>query len=255
MSIDLWAERNKAAEFWLMRRILTLIGLFLLICVAMPVVRCLFELASRGCRPMQFIQFLAVLAFVIWMMRAQSPFAFLCLFGLSLLADLGFFLAPHSRWGSSWPYAAATIVLTTAIVCGFLYMWYRRFACLADSKPPRDLVKEIGEMAKETMKGDPYRQQNIIELAANTKYRLLALNHSNVWKVGLFGDEMLIVANLGWDVRLARREDVKLQDRGNVLLDTDRKVTILVGDRKWNGRVKAEQYARLHDWLEQATVV
>lgn len=239
--IDQLTERRDAAEFWLMRRSLMLMGVWLLAGEAVSVIQRLVlphdpkitaVLVSLAC---------VYFALGLWMLKAPSPSQFLAVGCLVLAGVPSFLCSPGSKvmWKESWPTAQICCVFIALVVCTFLYCRYQRFARFAGFEPPRAVVDDMAALIKRTMRGD---SGDAGERARLWMYRNYA------WKIGCFGDEMLMVADYGWDLCYAQRDDVRLLDRGKVIIGSDRKVLIEVGRRKWKGRIDAAQYERLANW-------
>lgn len=241
--IDQQAERKNAAEFWLMRRTLMLIGIWLIACALMSFITRFVPLHNPKNTVAYMILGCMMLALGVWMIKAPSPSAFLALCFIFVLGDVWAVFAPDARWGSAWPIVVIWSIIVTILACLFFYRRYQRCARFKDMQPPRALVVEMGNLIKRTMRGEP---------GEGAEYAQLKVSHNHIWKIGCFTGEMLMVGDFGWDLCYERRDEVCLRDLGKVLIGTDRKIVLEMGRRKWKGRIDAAQYERLENWTRVA---
>ncbi len=242
--MDQWTERKNASEFWLMRRILTMVAMWLGACSLVSLAGYAVVPHALTRMPGQPAMVLIAIALAVWLWRAPSPSGFLALCGAFVVGIACFLFSMPQRSGGDRLFFLIWGVALTVMACGYLYLRYRRFAPLANVETRRELIEEVGALIKQTMAGKQSPDASVF---------VIRVSQRRAYKIGLFADELLLVDDIGWDLCLARREDVQFQDRHRVLLGTDHRVTIQIGNRKWKGRMSAGQSERLQNWLEQPT--
>lgn len=237
--IDQQTERKNAAEFWLMRRVVMIIGVYIGAGVVISIISTLTRSHAPSHHPVHFPFTLVNIALALWMIKRPSPPAFLALAAWLVVSAVVFV---HT-WPTKLAYAQTMVItnvtIQTGLMCLALYLGYRRFARIRDAQPSRALVDEVGALIKRAMHGE----------SGEGPTALLRLSLGRQWNLGCFGDEMIMVAYYGMNVHLAQREEIQLHDMGKVPIGTDHKVTIEIGTHRWKGCMDAAQWDRLVNWV------
>jgi len=170
----------------------------------------------------------------IWLIRSPKP--------RGMIVD-GIALCILGIWNI---FVAITGEVGGLVVLGFFQIiWgiqsfrrYRRFSGMSSQKPSKESLRQVDDVVKSVTKAKPSESENIIELQMGNKS----------WKGELAKDVGIFVDRAGDEVVFARRGEVGFTTRGEVTPGKPRNISILIGDRAFDGKISPESMERYESW-------
>ncbi len=243
MVIDPITDRNRAAEYCLMRRLLRPGSIFSIIfgCIAIA----LGGLAMADSPAGAWLLLIGVVLFVqgIWILRAPSPTLLLVesgVFALLAVSNVYSLMIEPDKFENN---AHWFVIVALQVWWSYdFYKKYQRFAPLKAYEPVLPLCQELTACVNRVMRGNPAKDAAVVVLTT----------FKGKWKIGLLGDELLMMPTTGADLLIATRGDVRISSEGKVAMSKDVKVTLGVRGREWKGQMSPQQLERVELWLSTA---